>query len=176
MKKNIVAQAFEKVASHHDALRIILRDGSLYNRGIEEKLFLLDYFEIKAETSKDIEQYVQEFCDLIQSKIDLEKGPLVRLVLVHTNFGDYLAFIIHHLVIDGVSWRIILEDFTTAYHSIDKGEVIHLPKTTAFGDWTMKLRDYAQLPHVKAEANYWLNMQNKISIEAEDHSDSMTLK
>ena len=39
MKKNIVAQAFEKVASHHDALRIILRDGSLYNRGIEEKLF-----------------------------------------------------------------------------------------------------------------------------------------
>lgn len=177
MKKNIVAQAFEKVASHHDALRIILRDGSLYNRGIEEKLFLLDYFEIKAETSKDIEQYVQEFCDLIQSKIDLEKGPLVRLVLVHTNFGDYLAFIIHHLVIDGVSWRIILEDFTTAYHSIDKGEVIHLPKkTTAFGDWTMKLRDYAQLPHVKAEANYWLNMQNKISIEAEDHSDSMTLR
>ena len=101
----------------------------------------------------------------------------MRLVLVHTNFGDYLAFIIHHLVIDGVSWRIILEDFTTAYHSIDKGEVIHLPKkTTAFGDWTMKLRDYAQLPHVKSEVNYWLNMQNKISIEAEDHSDSMTLR
>ena len=41
----------------------------------------------------------------------LSEGPLVGLGLFHTAAGDHLLIAIHHLVVDGVSWRILLEDF-----------------------------------------------------------------
>ena len=65
--------------------------------------------------------------------------------------------IIHHLVVDGVSWRILLEDFLTGYQQLSRGETIQLPaKTTAFQYWAKCLREYASSEKLAAEINYWL--------------------
>nr|WP_323374521.1 condensation domain-containing protein [Nostoc commune] len=58
---------------------------------------------------------------------------------------------------DGVSWRILLEDLQTAYAQLSRGETIKLsPKTTSFKQWAYQLQEYAQSPAVQEEMDYWV--------------------
>lgn len=68
-----------------------------------------------------------------------------------------LLLVIHHLAVDGVSWRILLEDLSTAYQQLSRGEAIQLqPKTTSFKDWAYRLMKYGQSEALVAELDYWL--------------------
>jgi non-ribosomal peptide synthase protein (TIGR01720 family) len=65
--------------------------------------------------------------------------------------------VIHHLVVDGVSWRILLEDLHTLYEQLHLGQTVNLPaKTTSFKHWAEKLTDYAQSETIRSELDYWL--------------------
>ena len=71
--------------------------------------------------------------------------------------GQRVFLVAHHLVVDGVSWRIILEDLQTAYDQVSRGEVIHLPpKTTAYADWARRCDEYARSDALQGEMSYWL--------------------
>ena len=55
-------------------------------------------------------------CDEVQASLDLSHGPLLRAVLVQLHEGgERLLLVVHHLVIDGVSWRLLLDDLQRAY-------------------------------------------------------------
>jgi non-ribosomal peptide synthase protein (TIGR01720 family) len=67
-----------------------------------------------------------------------------------------LLIVVHHLVVDGVSWRILLEDFQTLYQQIVEAQPVQLPaKTTSFKQWSQSLLDYAQSPAVQPDLDYW---------------------
>jgi non-ribosomal peptide synthase protein (TIGR01720 family) len=67
-----------------------------------------------------------------------------------------LLLVIHHLVVDGVSWRVLLEDLYTAYTQLQAGQVVALPaKTTSFQQWAERLAAYAQSAALRAERDYW---------------------
>jgi amino acid adenylation domain-containing protein/non-ribosomal peptide synthase protein (TIGR01720 family) len=69
--------------------------------------------------------------------IDLANGPLIKAVLVDRST---VLLAVHHLVVDGVSWRILLEDLTRAYEQAVRGQAIDLgPKTTSFQEWAQRL-------------------------------------
>jgi non-ribosomal peptide synthase protein (TIGR01720 family) len=64
--------------------------------------------------------------------------------------------VIHHLVVDGVSWRILLEDLQAAYQQLRRGETVRLPaKTTSFKRWAELLKEYAESESVGQELSYW---------------------
>ena len=68
-----------------------------------------------------------------------------------------LLVIIHHLAVDGVSWRILLEDLQTAMEQVARGEAVKLPaKTTSFKQWAEKLEAYANTVEAREEMAYWL--------------------
>jgi len=90
-----------------------------------------------------------------QASLDLAAGPLLRVVGfdLGSEAGGRLLWVIHHLVVDGVSWRILLEDLAAAYESGGRGE---LPApTTPAGRWAEAL---AAAPWVAAERGYWLGL------------------
>ncbi|MFQ5584010.1 MAG: condensation domain-containing protein, partial [Calditrichia bacterium] len=96
----------------------------------------------------------------LQSSLNLEHGPLLRLAYISSGpeMPDKLLIIIHHLTIDGVSWRILLEDFQNAYQQLRDGQEIHLPeKTSSFKEWAEKLQKYARSDKIRSELNYWLS-------------------
>ena len=65
--------------------------------------------------------------------------------------------IIHHLVVDSVSWRIVLEDMQMAYQQLSAGQMMQLPpKTTSFKHWAERLVAYAQSAEARQEITYWL--------------------
>jgi non-ribosomal peptide synthase protein (TIGR01720 family) len=68
----------------------------------------------------------------------------------------YLFLVAHHLVVDGVSWRILLDDLDTAYQQAVRGETIDLgPKTTSFRDWSQRLNEYVSAGGLDHELAHW---------------------
>jgi len=87
--------------------------------------------------------------DRIQSSLDITNGPLMRVA----HAGDRLLLVAHHLIIDGVSWRILFEDLATAYDQALRQEAIRLPeKTTTLRTWIEELQSHA----AAADPAYWL--------------------
>lgn len=71
------------------------------------------------------------------ASFDLEHGPLVGALHVQDASGhEQLLLAAHHLVIDGVSWRVLLDDFFEAYAQAARGETIVLSAAPArYADW-----------------------------------------
>jgi amino acid adenylation domain-containing protein/non-ribosomal peptide synthase protein (TIGR01720 family) len=95
----------------------------------------------------------------LQASLNLEYGPLVRVALFDRgpHKSALLLVVIHHLVVDSVSWQILLEDLQMAYQQLSAEKVIQLPpKTTSFKHWAECLTDYAQSAELQQELPYWL--------------------
>ncbi|WP_281936822.1 non-ribosomal peptide synthetase, partial [Paenibacillus tyrfis] len=153
----------KKIAEHHDALRTVFRaTGSGYtawSRGTNEgELFSLEVLDFS--DAADVAAAVEAKANEIQSGIDLDNGPLMKLGLFHCPDGDHLLIAIHHLVVDGVSWRILFEDIATGYEQALRGEAIRFPhKTDSFRTWAEQLALYANGPAMERERAYWQQIE-----------------
>ncbi|WP_149094049.1 non-ribosomal peptide synthetase [Paenibacillus terrae] len=157
-------QALNHLTAHHDALRIVFRSSengcTAWNRSVEEgETYHLESFDYRDShvNEGDLAKVIEAKCNEIQSGISLSEGPLMRLGLFRCPDGDHLLVVIHHLAVDGVSWRILFEDLATAYEQASKGEqVIQLPhKTDSFQTWAEQLYAYADSPAIERERAYW---------------------
>lgn len=78
-----------------------------------------------------------------------------KLVFSH-NWRWFPILSAHHLVVDGISWRILLEDLALGYRQAAGGEEIQLPpKTSSFKAYTKKLSDYAESQQLMKQLKYW---------------------
>jgi non-ribosomal peptide synthase protein (TIGR01720 family) len=94
----------------------------------------------------------------VHASFDLSTGPLLKAVLFDGP-QPYLLVVAHHLVVDGVSWRILLDDLDTAYNQAVQGKPIALgAKTTSFRDWSIKLNEHAANGGFDAELPFWEQM------------------
>ncbi|MCP4150001.1 MAG: AMP-binding protein, partial [bacterium] len=173
---SMVATVFARIIQHHDALRIVYEglptpdptgaDTPVIqrNRGIEGELFNLEIIDLKNLTQEEIKKRIPMEATRLQAGIDLNTGPLVKLGLFKTGIGDHLLIAIHHLVVDGVSWRILLEDIRTCFKQALQGKTLVLPaKTDSFKYWSKKLKQYAAGKYGKKhykELEYWKNVEN----------------
>ncbi|WP_144572332.1 non-ribosomal peptide synthetase [Bacillus paramycoides] len=147
---------------HHDALRLryeSVPDGAWkqWNEGIEEQL-MLTVISLDEVPEADWYQVIQKEINIAQESLNLHDGPLMRMV--YFDEGEKktgrLFWTIHHLAVDGVSWRILLEDLQTAYTQAIQGQKIQLPmKSTSFKAWSEKLHHYAETGISQEVRNYW---------------------
>jgi amino acid adenylation domain-containing protein/non-ribosomal peptide synthase protein (TIGR01720 family) len=99
-----------------------------------------------------------------QGSLDLAAGRLIKAVEydLGAEAGKRLLLVIHHLVVDGVSWRILVDDLERGYKQLAEGKEIALgPKTTSFKQWTERLEQYAEDDGVKREIEYWTGQSRK---------------
>ena len=163
VKPELVKAAVSKLLEHHDALRLRFNlqtsEYQQINRGLDENVpFALE--DLASTSRSEQPQVLAEIATEYQRKLDLSTGPLMQVVLFYLgrDSGTRLLMIVHHLAIDGVSWRILLSDFETLYRQLVNEQPIQLSsKTTAFIDWAEKLNIYAQSERCKQEVDYWLN-------------------
>jgi amino acid adenylation domain-containing protein/non-ribosomal peptide synthase protein (TIGR01720 family) len=161
----ILQEVFQKLVQHHDSLRIRFRmeDGEVnaFYQDIENELFGLQVIEVNKEAQ--LREVIEQEANRVQESIDLENGPLVQLALFKTNEGDHLLIVIHHLVMDTVSWRILFEDFVTGYNQVQSFLPVQLPaKTDSYKKWTEELYRYANSKALLREWPYWRQMEESL--------------
>ena len=145
-----LAAALLKLIEHHDALRLVFGDQAHFAKpsDLEDRLLIV----------RPMSAFSEEVCKKLQGDLTLETGPLFRAALFQDNEGQSarLLLIAHHLVVDGVSWQIILEDLATLYAAQDSSEAVALPtKSINLRDWIDQLHAYSQTEAHRAAQVYW---------------------
>ncbi|WP_434711740.1 non-ribosomal peptide synthase/polyketide synthase [Pseudomonas sp. D3-27] len=154
-------QALQAVVEHHDALRLafshedgawIARHNTLADqRALWQRSPLLWAAEVPDAPA------LERLAEHAQRSLELGSGALLRGVLATLADGSQrLLLVIHHLVVDGVSWRVLLEDLQQAYDQLQAGQMPTLPaKTTSAQTWAQRLQAHASSAALQGQVAYW---------------------
>ena len=166
----VLERSLGKLLEHHDALRMRFhreRDGwRQVNAGVVGEVpFTHVSFAHLPESEQ--RQAVETAAAEQQASLNLSDGSLVRVALfdLGADRPARLLLVVHHLVMDGVSWRILLDDLQTIYQQLSRAQAVELaPKTTSFKEWSERLNDYAQGAELRHEADYWAASERGLSL------------
>ncbi|MGC7102160.1 non-ribosomal peptide synthase/polyketide synthase [Amycolatopsis lurida] len=137
----LLVQAWQAVVAAHPGLNLRFGDGTQ---------------EVVQSPSEVWWRTDQDFDPSLQSGLSLTDGPVTRCVVLR---GDRIAFVVHHMVIDAVSWRVLLEDVGAAYERLRAGEPAGVESTgTAFDRWTAGVLAAAELGRFDDQAGYWASL------------------
>jgi amino acid adenylation domain-containing protein/non-ribosomal peptide synthase protein (TIGR01720 family) len=152
---------------HHDALRLRFVDADSrwrqFNSGLEGPAPFA-HLDLSPLSEAEQKTAVEVAAAALQASMNLSEGPLLRVAFFDRGKEKpgRLLIAIHHLAVDGVSWRILLEDLHTGYQQLSSGAEMRLPpKTTSFKRWAERLEEYAQSDALRQEAAYWLAESSK---------------
>ena len=157
----IVGAAVSALVVHHDALRLRFEqvEGQWHQRYAQAEEH--DFFSVVDLCSLPEEEHsaaITSMCSDLQSSLNLSEGPLLRVCYFEMG-ADHparLLIAIHHLVVDGVSWRVLLEDLATGIGQLSQGTALSLPaKTTSYAQWGERLAAYANTSELSSELGYW---------------------
>ncbi len=156
----LMREAVQSLLYHHDALRLrfVHEKGvwqQFYEAPSEQEIFVeIDLKSIPPESQAiELEKQATD----LQASLNLRTGPLVRVALFRLGVEDRLLVIVHHLAVDGISWRILMEDLQTAYTQLMQGETVNFPsKTTSYRRWAQCLQQYSESASIQQELSYWL--------------------
>ena len=104
---------------------------------------------------------LRETAERLQRSLNLQDGPIMRAVLFEMGGGEQrLLWVIHHLAVDGVSWRILLEDLRSLYEQLEQQREPRLaPKSGSFKSWAQQLQEYAGSEALTAQSDYWSSLR-----------------
>ncbi|HEX6355904.1 non-ribosomal peptide synthase/polyketide synthase [Actinophytocola sp.] len=163
-----LSSAVDALVAHHDALRtrFTWTDGHWQQEPEPaEHISLTRHHDLSAAA-------MNEAATAAQSTLDICRGPLVAAVLF--TFGDgrapQLFLTVHHLVVDGVSWRILLGDLEVAYHQAKAGHPIDLgPKTSSYGRWARQLTDHVLAGGLDDDLAHWVGTDASPGLPVDRH-------
>ncbi|MEZ1355153.1 condensation domain-containing protein, partial [Pseudomonas aeruginosa] len=142
-----LGRALERLQAQHDALRLRFRE----ERGAWHQAYAEQAGEPLWRRQAGSEEVLLALCEEAQRSLDLEQGPLLRALLVDMADGSQrLLLVIHHLAVDGVSWRILLEDLQRLYADLDADLG---PRSSSYQTWSRHLHEQAGAR--LDELDYW---------------------
>jgi amino acid adenylation domain-containing protein/non-ribosomal peptide synthase protein (TIGR01720 family) len=138
----LMRAAVAALAAHHDALRLRFarRSGEWRQWYAPANASAAAFDSVELGSLPDLTARIQE-------GLNLAAGPMIRVALLDGCGppADRLLVVAHHLVVDAVSWRILLDDLETAYLQLERDLVVDLPgKTTSFQAWAERVAEHAR--------------------------------
>ncbi|MGC2698348.1 MAG: amino acid adenylation domain-containing protein [Candidatus Angelobacter sp.] len=163
----MLREAFDGLLAHHDGLRLrFYREGAGWRQeyaSLEEVLATeyVEYFDASTLSEAERPHSINKRIAELHLSLDLSRGPLFRAAFFDAGPGNpsYLFLVAHHLIIDAVSWRILIDDLKLAYEQRERGEQVHLStKTISYAQWSTLLRQHVQQGS-QDEMDYWSNRE-----------------
>ena len=159
-------EAVKGLVKQHDALRLRYeqKDGGWtqeYGQGDVEGVYVR--VDLRGVGSEERARAMEEDATAQQGSLILSEGKLMRAVEYDLGEeGRRLLLAVHHLGVDGVSWRILLEDLERGYEQLERGEEIELGmKTSSYRQWAERLEEYSGSEELKEEVEYWERQQGR---------------
>ncbi|WP_216587245.1 non-ribosomal peptide synthetase, partial [Streptomyces brasiliscabiei] len=157
----------QALADRHDLLRATLvrpspddtEEWSLHVPpvGAVDAAGWIERVDVSGPDAAALGETVREHTTAARASLDPDAGVMVRAVWFDA--GDApgrLLLLGHHLVVDGVSWRVLLPDLEAAWRDVSAGRPVSLlPVETSFARWSRLLTELAQAPEREAELPLW---------------------
>jgi len=159
-----VARAVDSLLAHHDALRLrFVREADGGWRQFHAPSPVHGSFlcvDLAALPEPRRRGALEQAAAQVQGSFDLENGPLLRVALFRLGRGEASRLLLaaHHLVVDGVSLRLLVDDLLAAAVRSASGAAVELPpKTTAYQRWAERLAAHAATDDLRRQADFWLH-------------------
>ncbi|MDP1665278.1 MAG: amino acid adenylation domain-containing protein, partial [Methylobacter sp.] len=160
---NIVEAAVKHLLNHHDALRMrFSQEGGEWQQYLpeDELQAAFEYIDLSNIPLEWQAELLESAASIQQAQLHLCEGPLLRAVWFDLGEWqvDRVLIAIHHVVVDGVSWRILLEDLASVCLQLMSGQIPALPaKTCSFQYWSEQLVNQAGAGGLQQDKAYWLD-------------------
>ena len=159
----LLALALDAIVIQHDALRCRFRrtDAGWYAFAVaptEAPLPVREY-SLDETTSEGVEATIRTQMRALEAGFDVEHGPLAACGLFHHPEAELprVALLLHHLIIDAFSWRVLLEDLVIAYNQARAGRAAQLPpRTSSIKTWIEATTHALQVQQLAEERAFWL--------------------
>ncbi|MCH7920792.1 MAG: amino acid adenylation domain-containing protein [Planctomycetes bacterium] len=158
----IFQKSFDVIAMHHDALRMRTshESSNIVHCNLSNiESTKLSHYDLSGLSPEVQARKRRELVCSHQARLCPQLGKNTQVVYFDSGHKalNRLLIVIHHLVIDTVSWTIILEDLETVYYQLQNNQPVQLAKkTTSFKEWAHSLVEYAKSETLRGEINYWL--------------------
>ncbi|MBS7233718.1 amino acid adenylation domain-containing protein [Flavobacterium psychroterrae] len=163
-----LAKAMKIIVERHDTLRLkFLREENTYMQSYSNSTGVFDSFDITNEKESDLKNTIKGICETIQNNKILDNGDLTQFSFIKT--PDYeqhnrLFICFHHLAVDGVSLRIILDEMEIILDALVQNVNVELGlKTGSYREWSTLLNSYANSNKVMLQKSYWENVKQNFT-------------
>lgn len=176
LDKEKIAEIIEGLIRHHDVLRTQFDMENKHIRqyivDMDVECFTIDEIDLRNEN--DFEKGYNSAISCLNRQISINDGRLIKIGLLKSTESDFLCICVHHLLIDGISWRILLEDFSTGFYCISEGKNIEFPrKTNSYQEWSNEIVNYSNSEEILQHKDYWERIISSETIDIlSSHSDS----
>ncbi len=141
-RKETIEKILNVIVDHHDCLRLRLKNeggewSQRYKKAGEDPV-VVETIDLRDLSAEKASAAITETCSKIQGSLNISEGPIIKAALFtgHADGQERLFIAVHHIGIDMVSWRIIIEDFHALYDKITAGEEPVLTvKTSSYRQW-----------------------------------------
>lgn len=154
----LLGKAFTEVLRHHDTLR--LNYDSMKKCLVYREAHLTQPMTIEVVQAED-EQSLPATCESIRGSLELSNSLLIKAALIDLGHGKQKLFITaHHFLVDGIAWRILLEDLVRVYQQLSKNGPVQLPaKTASFKAWSEWVNDPDHIQWALDERHWWQQVE-----------------
>jgi amino acid adenylation domain-containing protein/non-ribosomal peptide synthase protein (TIGR01720 family) len=128
----------------------------------DSKVFSFDIVDLTDIPQQELSESLSAIATQFQAQLNLANGLLFRAVYFRTeeNTADKLLLIIHHLIVDGVSWRVILKDLAVACDALQKNQEISLSaNNVGFPQWSHHLHTLIENSDWEKDVAFWTTQQ-----------------
>jgi amino acid adenylation domain-containing protein/non-ribosomal peptide synthase protein (TIGR01720 family) len=169
-------RALGALSQQHAALRLRYTQGAAgwFQEHASEAGLAWSLVDLSAQPREQRRTRLEAQAARWQASLDLAAGPLFRAVGFELGEGEQrLLLIAHHLVVDAVSWRVLLDDLAFGYEAALRSAAIELGSPSAsFQDFTARLQQAAAQPELLEQARHWLALPwREVARLPVDHPD-----
>jgi amino acid adenylation domain-containing protein len=164
--KNAMMRALQDVVNMHEALRMSFSADGINICVYKDLPLEIDYKDLSALSPDQQQEFVNDYNkQLVITPFNLVTGPLFKTSLFKLDDLEHnFTFVAHHIICDGWSIGIMMQDLSKLYSAYVKNEPAHLPETSLFSDYALAQSALTETQTYKETEQYWLNQ-----FEGSDH-------
>lgn len=159
----ILARAFQYLILKHDGLRLNWQmDSGLLFYNTEHLNIQIELEQFRYPHIQTTQEMLDAFLQEGGLEFDLTNDLLIKpICLSNAHTEDFLLIVAHHLIVDGVSWRILLHDLEQFYHALERGEkqVTIGHKSDSLLDWEAAFAKFSRSYAHISRLEYWENVE-----------------
>lgn len=172
LSKEAMQSALQDVVNMHQALRTTF-SGDGANLCISKSATVgFEYNDISAQSKEEQNRTIAGYNkNNVTTPFDLVNGPLFKTQLLKLGDEEHLlTFVVHHIVCDGWSIGIMMQDLSKLYSAYVKGQYISLPKGPRFSEYALQQTETEKIAEFIETEQYWLRQ-----FEGSDHLVNLPL-
>lgn len=155
-----VKQSLNEIFARHEVMRtcFIERDGDPVQVIRTSVPFECTLMELSALPQENRDSEIQAIIDAEANKpFDLKQAPLIRALLLKLSEQEHiLLIVIHHIVSDGWSMGVFMQELASLYRSFSQGQSANLPELPIqYADYAVWQRDWLQGEVLERQLSYW---------------------